>query len=237
VAIDEDWRPAFRVEALPTYKTHRVSDEPDPVSPQEEKGRHVLTALGVSVAGSAGYEAEDVIATLAARSKERVEVLSGDRDLFALVSDPEVKVLYPKRGVSELEEIDEAAIERRYGIPGRAYGDYALLRGDPSDGLPGVRGIGAKTASRLLSDHGSLEGVLAAASRGDLSQTIARRLAEASEYLDAARRVVLPITDIPLDHVSGVIPREPPDPDALDGLVRGSGLEGAVTRFWAAARS
>src|SRR6185295_10790379 len=140
VAVDDDWRPEFRVTALPTYKAHRVSDEPDPVEPQEALGREVLQALGIAVVGARGYEAEDVIATLAARAKEPVQVVSGDRDLFALVRDPDVRVLYPVTGVTKLLAVDEAEITRRYHIPGRAYGDFALLRGDPSDGLPGVPG-------------------------------------------------------------------------------------------------
>jgi len=162
IAVDEDWRPAFRVDALPSYKAHRVSDEPDPIAPDEALGREVLEALGIAVAGAEGFEAEDVIATLAARAREPVEVVSGDRDLFALVRDPDVRVLYPLTGVSKLLEVDEAEITRRYGIPGRAYGDFALLRGDPSDGLPGAAGIGEKTAARLIAEHGSLASVLAA---------------------------------------------------------------------------
>src|SRR2546427_11298306 len=162
IAVDEDWRPAFRVDALPSYKAHRVSDEPDPIAPDEALGREVLEALGIAVAGAEGFEAEDVIATLSARAREPVEVVSGDRDLFALVRDPDVRVLYPLTGVSKLLEVDEAEITRRYGIPGRAYGDFALLRGDPSDGLPGAAGIGEKAAARLIAEHGSLASVLAA---------------------------------------------------------------------------
>src|SRR5437016_14589467 len=94
--------------------------------------------------------------TLAARAREPVEIGSGDRDLFALVRDPDVRVLYPLVGVTKLLQVDEAEITRRYGIPGRAYGDFALLRGDPSNGLPGVPGIGEKTEARLIAGHGSL---------------------------------------------------------------------------------
>src|SRR5438093_890408 len=185
IAVDEDWRPAFRVEALPAYKAHRVSDEPDPIAPEEAFGREVLEALGVAVVGAEGFEAEDVIATLAARAREPVEIVSGDRDLFALVRDPDVRVLYPLVGVTKLLQVDEAEITRRYGIPGRAYGDFALLRGDPSDGLPGVPGIGEKTAARLIAAHGSLANVLAAKT---LPPAVARLLAAAEPYLAAARR-------------------------------------------------
>src|SRR5690242_9078403 len=128
IAVDDDWRPAFRVEALPTYKAHRVArdeEDEDPIAPQEALGREVLTALGLSVVGAEGFEAEDVIATIAARTRGAVDVVSGDRDLFALVRDPDVRVLYPQTGVSKLTIVDEAEITRRYGIPGRAYGDFA----------------------------------------------------------------------------------------------------------------
>ncbi|MGH7893113.1 MAG: 5'-3' exonuclease, partial [Candidatus Binatia bacterium] len=124
ICVDDDWRPAFRVDALPSYKAHRVAaedDEPDPVAPQEALGREVLDALGFAVVGADGFEAEDVIATLAGRAKGPVGIVSGDRDCFALVRDPRVVVLYPVAGVTTLVRVDEAEIARRYGIPGRAY--------------------------------------------------------------------------------------------------------------------
>src|SRR5881296_104738 len=227
VAIDEDWRPAFRVEALPSYKTHRVSDEPDPVAPQEELGRDVLAALGVAVAGAEGFEAEDVIATLAARAREPVEIVSGDRDLFALVRDPKVRVLYPLTGVTKLLTVDEAEIHRRYGIPGRAYGDFALLRGDPSDGLPGVPGIGEKTAARLLAAHGSLDSVFAAKT---LPSAVARRLEAAQAYLAAARRVVPPVAEVRLPPLDLALPKAPRHPRTLARLAREHQLATPVGR-------
>ncbi len=229
IAVDDDWRPAFRVDALPSYKAHRVADEgeEDPVAPQEAVGREVLIALGVSVVGAAGFEAEDVIATVAARARTPVDVVSGDRDLFALVRDPAVRVLYPQTGVSKLVVVDEAEITRRYGIPGRAYGDFALLRGDPSDGLPGVPGIGEKTAAALVAAHGSLDAILAAPG---LSPAIARRLDAGREYLAAARRVVLPVATVPLPEVSVALPRAPADRDALLRLAAAHGLETPLRR-------
>ena len=233
IAVDDDWRPAFRTDALPTYKAHRVSDEPDPVAPQEEVGREVLAALGVAVVGAEGFEAEDVIATLAARAREPVQVVSGDRDLFALVRDaaPAVTVLYPVRGVSELLVVDEAEITRRYGIPGRAYVDFALLRGDPSDGLPGVPGIGEKTAAKLIAEYGSIARLLAAPK---LPPAVARRLDAARDYLAAARRVVPPVADVPLPPVELDLPREPAHPRTLARLAAAHALGGAVGRMQAA---
>ncbi len=228
-AVDDDWRPEFRVAALPMYKLQRVGEEPDPVTPQEEYGRKVLAALGFAVLGSPGYEAEDVIATVAGGAKEPVEVLSGDRDLFDLVRDPEVKVLYPKKGVSVLEEVTEGWIESKYGIPGRRYGDYALLRGDPSDGLPGVRGIGEKTAARLIKEHGSLEALLAHVA--EIPKATRQKIQAAEEYLARAREVVPPVRNVPLAPQSMEIPKQAANPEFLVQAAEEYKLEGAVLRL------
>src|SRR5256712_6183341 len=185
-ALDADWRPQFRVDAIPSYKSHRVAgpdDPPDPVDPQMKIIVEMLEAFGISVAAAEGYEAEDVIATLAAKTVGPVEIVTGDRDLFQLVRDPNVKVLYTLRGVTELAHVDEAWIHAKYGIPGDRYFDYAVLRGDPSDGLPGVRGIGEKTASELVRKYGSLDAILAAK---DLSLTIRAKLRASADYLVSA---------------------------------------------------
>jgi 5'-3' exonuclease len=229
VCVDEDWRPAFRTAALPTYKAHRVADdgEADPIAADEALGREVLDALGIAVVGAPGFEAEDVIATLAARARGPVAVVSGDRDCFALVRDPDVVVLYPVKGVTTLVRVDEAEIRRRYGIPGRAYLDFALLRGDPSDGLPGVAGIGEKTAASLLQRYGSLDGIAAA---DDLPLATARRLSAAAEYLAAARQVVPPVATVPLPKLSLALPGEPTHPRRLAGLAREHGLATPIDR-------
>jgi 5'-3' exonuclease len=229
IAVDDDWRPAFRVDALPSYKSHRVAEdgEEDPVAPQEAVGREVLRALGFCVIGADGFEAEDVIATLAARTTDSVAIVSGDRDLFALVRDPSVWVLYPQTGVSKLVKVDEAEITRRYGIPGRAYGDFALLRGDPSDGLPGVKGIGEKTAAKLVAEHGSLDGILGATS---LAPAVAAKLAAGRNYLAAARRVVLPVATVPLAEASLTVPATPGQPRALQTLAETHGLDTPIER-------
>lgn len=236
ICVDDDWRPAFRVDALPSYKAHRVAEvesDEDPVAPDEALGREVLRAIGVAVIGADGYEAEDVIATIAARTRAKVEVVSGDRDCFAMVEDPRVSVLYPVRGVSELAVIDEAAVTKRYGIPGRAYIDFALLRGDPSDGLPGVAGIGEKTAAQLVTRYGSLDGILAALDAGDrgLTPPVARKLAAGREYLAAARRVVPPCRDVPLPEVALDLPAATAHPRTLARLAAEHGLASPVERF------
>jgi 5'-3' exonuclease len=156
--LDLDWRPAFRVAAVPSYKLHRTieggaEDEPATLAPQVEVLLEVLDALGLATAGVPGYEADDVIGTLATRAPGAVDVVTGDRDLLQLVRDDgPVRVLYT---VEKLKPYDEAAVTAKHGIPGRAYAELAVLRGDPSDGLPGVKGIGAKTAAALINRFGS----------------------------------------------------------------------------------
>jgi hypothetical protein len=207
VADDADWRPAWRVELLPGYKAHRVAEPvPAALAPQLPLIREVLAAIGVEMVGREGCEAEDLISTWTALADGRIEVVSGDRDLFALVEDPRVLVLYPER--SGLTEVDEAEITRRYGIPGRRYADFAVLRGDPSDGLPGLRGVGAATAAALLRRHGDLGSVVARAALG-----VAER-----DYLSRAQRVVRPVRDLPVRLPAGSRDAYPADPGAVAAL-------------------
>jgi hypothetical protein len=162
-ALDADWRPAWRVALLPSYKAHRLAPGggqeevvPDGLVPQIPVILDLLVALGIPALGAAGYEADDVLGTLATREPGPVEVVSGDRDLFQLVDDGKpVRLLYCGRGVAKLEVFDDAAIRARYGVPAAGYADFAALRGDPSDGLPGVAGIGEKTADTATSPASS----------------------------------------------------------------------------------
>jgi len=192
VALDGDWRPQWRVDLVEEYKAQRVAimdDEPaDEVDRQTDLIMRILKLARVAVVGSSRCEAEDVIATLLTQIKGPVSIVSGDRDLFQLVRDPDVVVLYPKRGVSEMWRVNEAEIGAKYGIPGRTYADFAVLRGDPSDGLPGVPGIGEKTAAQLMSKYGSLEEVLRAA-EGARSGPL-YKVASASDYVARAAKVV-----------------------------------------------
>ncbi|HKW78143.1 MAG TPA: 5'-3' exonuclease [Candidatus Limnocylindria bacterium] len=224
-----DWRPEFRVALLPEYKSHRVADEdspPDEVAPQLDIIAEVLGALGIAVASSTECEAEDVIATLTTRFDGRIEVVSGDRDLFTLVRDPRILVLFTLKGVTELAHVDQAWVKAKYGIPGDRYLDYAVLRGDPSDGLPGVRGIGEKTASSLLARYGSLDGILAAT---DLPAAAKVRLNAGLDYIAAARRVVAPVLDCAVGEVSGSLPRAPSSAKVA-ALAERYGIEGSVGR-------
>lgn len=224
-----DWRPEFRVALLPEYKSHRVAGEdaqPDEVQPQLDIIAEVLRARGIAVASSTECEAEDVIATLTQRFDGAIEVVSGDRDLFTLVRDPRITVLYTLRGVSELAHVDQAWVKAKYGIPGDRYLDYAIMRGDPSDGLPGVRGIGEKSASLLLNKYGSLDGILAAR---DLSATVRAKFNAGKDYITAARTVVAPVLDCAVGEVSGAIPHGPPSQTVID-LANRYGIVASVSR-------
>jgi 5'-3' exonuclease len=247
---DEDWRPAFRVEAIPSYKAHRVAagstdaeEVPDTLAPQVPVIAEVLAALGIARAGAAGYEADDVIGTLTARESGHgpVLVVTGDRDLFQLVDDDApVRVLYTIRGIKDIEQVDTARLTERYAVAsGAAYADMAVLRGDPSDGLPGVAGIGEKTAAALLARYGDLATLLAARDTGDpgLTATQRRRLTEAADYLAVAPGVVRVADDAPVvlaprrggsDTLD--LPRDPADPEALVDLTERWGLESSVRR-------
>jgi len=227
ICCDDDWRPQFRVAALPMYKTHRVGDLPDPVTPQEPVGRQLLDALGLAVVGWEGYEAEDVIATLAHQhDTEDIEILSGDRDLFDLVEDPRVRVLYPAKG--GMQTVTESWITEKYGIPGRSYGDFSLLRGDPSDGLPGVAGIGEKTASSLIARYGSLEALQSA---DDVAPKIKAKLEAAAEYLKAASTVVMPLRNLPLPPRSLSLPESPRNAALVEKIGQEYSLENALQRL------
>ena len=207
---DDDWRPAWRVALLPSYKAHRVVEEvagdpdvevtPDPLAVQVPLIAETLALLGVPVVGAAEHEADDVIGTLATRGDGPVEIVTGDRDLFQLVDDAAgVRVLYTARGVGRLETVDAGWVRERYDVEPHQYADFAVLRGDPSDGLPGVSGIGAKTASALLAAHGDLGGILRAAAAGNApAAKQAQRLAAAGDYLTAAPTVVGVVRDLDL---------------------------------------
>jgi 5'-3' exonuclease len=238
-ALDEDWRPAWRVALLPSYKRHRVSPRggeivPDGLVPQIPKILDVLAALGIPAVGAAGYEADDVLGTLAAREPGPVEVVSGDRDLFQLIDDATpVRLLYIGRGVAKLEVFDDAAVRAKYGVPAAGYADFAALRGDPSDGLPGVAGVGEKTAARLVARYGSLDAILAAT--GDPAAGFAPgvrvKLTAATEYLAVAPTVVRVARDAPVPKLTTALPAAPADPDRLLALAEQWNLAGSCRRL------
>jgi 5'-3' exonuclease len=206
----------------------------------------VLEATGVTLAEHAGYEADDIIATLtehaASGTGESVEVVTGDRDLFQLVDDARgISVLYTIRGLSNLAPITEPEITKKYDIPGRGYGDFAVLRGDPSDGLPGVPGVGEKSAAALIRAFGSIEGILAAleAGHGGFPAGARKKLEAARDYLAVAPGVVKTAPDVPLPAEilipeAGALPTHPADADVLAEFGAALGLGSSLTRFRAA---
>ena len=241
--LDYDWRPAFRVAAVPSYKTHRLAPQggetvPDLLTPQIPVIESVLDAIGIARVGVDGYEADDVIGAIAVRDPGPVEVVTGDRDLFQLVDDAKpVQVLYIGKGVRNLEVIDEGAVTSRYGIPGRAYADYAVLRGDPSDGLPGVPGVGDKTAAALISRWGSLEALLAALDAGGddgFPAGAKAKLLAARDYLSAAPAVVQAALDLDLPSYDDALPLAPRHPDELIAFSDRWGLDSSLNRLLSA---
>lgn len=243
--MDADWRPAFRVEALPSYKAHRVAADggdqtPDALEAQLPLIDAVLDAVGLARVGVPGYEADDVIGTLATRgaSAGPVDIVTGDRDLFQLVSDDgPVNVLYTARGVRNLQVMGEKEVGEKYRIPGRGYADYATLRGDPSDGLPGVPGVGDKTAAALVTRFGSVAGILAALDAGTDTGFPAgarRRMEAARDYLASAETVVRVVTDIDAPELASLddrLPAGPRDPATLVALADEWNLAGPVNRL------
>jgi 5'-3' exonuclease len=250
--MDASWRPAFRVSAVPSYKSHRLAPNgreeivPAALVPQVPVIEQVLDALGVATIGVAGFEADDVIGTLADAARGPVEVVSGDRDLFQVVRDDRpVRVLYIGRGVSKLEVVDEAWLRAKYGISGThggqgaggAYADFAALRGDPSDGLPGVPGVGEKTAAALVERFGSLAGIEAALDEGiadGFPSGSRTRLAAARDYLAVAPLVVRVRRDVPVPDHDDTLPAGPAEPDRLVELSGRWGLDSSLNRVLSA---
>jgi 5'-3' exonuclease len=246
---DDDWRPQWRVNLIPSYKAHRVAEAPtsttgaveevpDLLTPQITVIRDVLAALGIPVVGAPEHEADDVIGTLATGASGPVDVVTGDRDLFQLVDDShDVRVIYTGRGMSRLEILTDDALVQKYGIAPALYADYAAMRGDASDGLPGVAGVGEKTAVTLLSSFGDLDGIIAAAADPESSLTPRARagIVDAADYLAVAPRVVRVVRDLDLPEFDARIVAPTAERTAqLDRLGERWGLGSSLTRVRAA---
>jgi 5'-3' exonuclease len=241
---DDDWRPQWRVDLIPSYKTHRVAVEvevgpdveviPDPLSAQVPIIAESLRLLGIPIVGAARHEADDVIGTLASTATMPVDVVTGDRDLFQLVDDARaVRVIYTGRGMANLEILDGAAVEAKYGIAPAQYAAFAAMRGDPSDGLPGVAGVGEKTAAGLLREFGDLDGILAAANdpATALSPSVRAKLLAASDYLAVAPVVVNVVRDLGLPVVDARLhPMSADQVDAARVFAERWGLDSAMSR-------
>lgn len=256
VCRDDDWRPQWRVDLIPSYKAHRVVEEnlddepdveevPDDLTPQVDMIFEILDAFGIATAGAAHHEADDVLGTLAERERhDPVVVVSGDRDLLQLVREEPVpvRVLYLGRGLAKATKHGPAEVAENYGVPvdraGPAYAELALLRGDPSDGLPGVAGIGEKTAAALLAKYGSLDEILAAAEdpRSGLSKAHRTKLRGAADYIAAAAPVVRVATDCDVDFStdSDALPLAARHPRKVSELAERYGVSSSVGRLQSA---
>lgn len=245
---DNDWRPDFRVRAIPSYKAHRLAADggeevPEALAVQVPIIVDALAALGLARVGVDGYEADDVIGTFAAsyRGVMPVDIVTGDRDLFQLVDDEQaIRVVYTARGgVRSPDVVDEAFIAAKYGVPtGRAYADMAVLRGDTSDGLPGVAGIGEKTAAKLITVYGTLDALRVALDAGDpaLKGAQRARLEAATDYLDAAPDVVAVAHDAAVPDVDLALPTGVADPSLMSRLAVEHGLTSSFDRVLSALR-
>lgn len=236
---DDDWRPQWRVDLLPSYKTHRVADDggedaPDAIAHQVGWIRQTLNALGLQIIGVPDHEADDVIGSLCATATMPVDVVTGDRDLFQLADDA-TRVIYVGRGISRADLVDEQWVQDRYGIPATQYAEFAALRGDPSDGIPGVAGIGEKTAASLLTTWGSLDAIRAAARKGALTPRQNTTLTASEGYLDVALDVVRVNRTLPVEVTdAALIPRSPVHHQDWEALVAELALGSSAERIVAA---
>lgn len=244
---DDDWRPQWRVDLIPTYKTHRVAVVveagpdvevvPDPLEVQVPVIREALGALGIPIVGAAAHEADDVIGTLSTTATMPVDIVTGDRDLFQLVDDArDVRVVYTARGMSNLEVLTDASVVAKYGVLPSQYADFATLRGDSSDGLPGVAGIGEKSAATLLAAHGDIAGIIAAADAGEgMSAGVRAKIAAGLPYLEVAPTVVAVVRDLDLPEVDAQLrPLDPQQRTDASSLAERRGLGTAMDRIVAA---
>ena len=237
---DDAWRPEWRVALMPSYKTHRLADPdggaeetPDLLSPQVPLIAEGLKLLGIPVVGAPDCEADDVIGTIARRWTGPVDVVTGDRDLFQLVDDASgVRVLYTARGVRLLDQVDDDWIQAKYGVRGAQYVDFAVMRGDPSDGIPGVAGIGEKTAAALIVEFGDLAGIQAAAAEpsSSIKPKIRENLLSSGDYITAAIEVVRVRADADVPEAFEAHPLTKDQTTAFEAFGAKWGLGGATGR-------
>lgn len=241
---DDDWRPKWRVDLIPSYKEHRVArkvadgpdveETPEGLIAQLPLIREVLASLNLPIIGAADHEADDVIGSLASQAKSPVDIVTGDRDLFQLVDDESgVRVLYTARGMSKLEAVTDVTVVGKYAVLPGQYADFAALRGDTSDGLPGVSGIGEKTAASLLKEFADLDGILEAGAdqSSAMSASVRQKLAAAADYLEVAPTVVGVVRDLDLGSFdSRIRPLDAGQEETLQKLASEWNLGGAADR-------
>lgn len=237
--LEGDWRPSWRVELFPDYKINRLDEsgeeeEPDTLSPQIPILLDLLEALGFPMLGVDDYEADDLIATFAVNQPGPVRIVTGDRDLFQLVDDKrDVKVVYLAKGIANHDLVDLKWIEQKYEIPGDRYGLFAMIRGDASDGLPGIKGIGEKGAASIAKQFTNLHEVMKAAINDDerLTANIRKKLLENAEYAKIAPKLVGCATDVSIPEMKIDLPNKPLDTQKIQDIKEEFGLGTSVDRI------
>jgi 5'-3' exonuclease len=237
--LEGDWRPSWRVELFPDYKMNRLDEsdeeeEPDTLSPQIPILLDLLEALGFPMLGVDDYEADDLMATFAVNQPGPVRIVTGDRDLFQLVDDKrDVKVVYLAKGIANHDLVDLKWIEQKYEIPGDRYGLFAMIRGDASDGLPGIKGIGEKGAASIAKQFTNLHEVMKAAINDDerLTANIRKKLLESAEYARIAPKLVGCATDVSIPEMNIDLPNKPLDTQKIQDIKEEFGLGTSVDRI------
>ena len=240
--IEGDWRPSWRVDLFPEYKANRLDEEgdeeePDTLGPQIPILLDLLEAFGIPLVGVDDYEADDVMASFAVRENGPIKIVTGDRDLFPLVDDKrKVSVVYLAKGISNHDHVDLKWIADKYEIPGERYALFAMIRGDASDGLPGIRGIGEKGAAIIANAFTNLPEVMLAAENEDdrLTPNLRKKLLESSQYAKIAPKLVFCALDVPLPKMDLKLPKRPPNLDEIYQYQRDYGLGASVDRLIAA---
>jgi 5'-3' exonuclease len=242
--LEGDWRPSWRVDLFPEYKLNRIDDsgeeaEPDTLSPQIPVLLDVLDAFGFATLGVDNYEADDVIATLSKSERGPIRIASGDRDLFQLVDDKkDVKIVYLAKGLSNHDLVDIDWISKKYEIPGDRYALFAMIRGDASDGLPGLKGIGEKGAALIAKSFSQMQDVVQAAENEDelLPKTLAKKVLASKEYARIAPKLVKCALDVPIPSMNIDLPKKPNSLTKIKDLQSEYGLGSSVDRLISALR-
>jgi 5'-3' exonuclease len=241
--LDGDWRPSWRVDIFPAYKANRLEEEseeevePETLTPQIPILLDILDLFGIPVVGVDDYEADDVMATYAEVEPGPIRIVTGDRDLFQMVDDKrDIKVVYLAKGISQHDLVDIKYVSDKYAIPGDRYDLFAMFRGDPSDGLPGVKGIVEKGAAVIANNFATVEDALAAAheSHASLPPALAKKIIAGADYLSIAPKLVRVARDAPLPKVDLSMPKAPTDLSKLYQIKDQYGLGASIDRLIAA---
>ena len=241
--LDGDWRPSWRVDIFPAYKANRLEEEsdeevePETLTPQIPILLDILDLFGIPVVGVDDYEADDVMATYAEVEPGPIRIVTGDRDLFQMVDDKrDIKVVYLAKGISQHDLVDIKYVADKYSIPGDRYDLFAMFRGDPSDGLPGVKGIGEKGAAVIANNFATVKDALAAAheAHDSLPPALAKKIIAGADYLSIAPKLVRVARDAPLPKVDLSMPKAPADLSKLYQIKDQYGLGTSIDRLIAA---